>query len=325
MIITRSPLRVSFIGGGTDFEKFYNFHKGGVISTSINKYVYVTIKQKFDKGIKLSYSKNENIDNTKEIKHKLIRKIFQKYKISSNIELSSLADIHSSGTGLGSSSAFSLCTISSIRKFLQLKEYKKSQLAFEAYNIEKSINNSAMGLQDQFASAYGGFNFISFYKKKIQVSKIKLKKDEINFLQNSLYLVYTETNRSASKILKRHNNLISLNNDKIDYLKKMYEEVYETYINLNRGNVEYIADSIKKSWELKKSFNGTITNKNINNLINYGINNGAYSSKLLGAGLGGFILFYVEKKNKKNFLSAFKKKKIINLNIDSHGTKTFEI
>lgn len=325
MIISRSPLRVSFIGGGTDFEKFYSFNRGGVISTSINKYVYVTIKQKFEDGIKLSYSANENVSSTSKIKHKLIKNIFMKYKIKSNIELSSLADIPSSGTGLGSSSAFSLSTISSLRKYLNLKDLNKTSLAMEAYEIEKSLNNSAMGLQDQFASAHGGLNFISFYKKKINVSKISLNQDEIKFLTNNFYLVYTDANRSASDILKKHDKIIRNNKNKISFLNKMYEEAYKTYIQLQKGNIEYLGESIRNSWELKKSFNDLITTKKINDLILYGMNNGAYSSKLLGAGLGGFILFFVPKKNRKNFLNSFKKKKIYNLGIDHDGTKTFKL
>lgn len=325
MIITRSPLRVSFIGGGTDFESFFSKYQGGVISTSIDKYVYVTIKKKFDNGIKLSYSANENINNTSQIKHKLIKKIFQKYKVKSGVELSSLADIHSKGTGLGSSSAFSLCTISSIRKYLSLTNLSKSDLAKEAYNIEKLMNNSAMGVQDQFASSFGGLNYISFYKKKISVSRINLNKDELKQLEKNLYLVYTDTNRSASNILKKHNKIIGLNNKKIEFLKRMYEEVHNTYLNLKSGNIEYIMDSIKNSWELKKNFNNDVTNKDIDRLIKYGLNNGASASKLLGAGLGGFVLFYVDKQRRKEFLNAFSKKKLFNLKIDHDGTKSFKI
>ena len=197
--------------------------------------------------------------------------------------MSSLADIPASGTGLGSSSAFSLSAISSLRKHLGLKDLNKTSLAMEAYEIEKSLNDSAMGLQDQFASAHGGLNFISFYKKKINVSKIPLNKDEIKFLSDNFYLVYTDTNRSASKILKKHNKIIGKNENKINYLNKMYDEAYTTYVKLKNGNIEYLGESIKKSWELKKSFNDSVTNKKINDLILYGMSNGAYSSKLLGA------------------------------------------
>lgn len=316
---------MSFVGGGTDFESFFSDNPGGVISTSIDKYVYVTIKEKFDQGIKLSYSNNENITKISQIKHKLIKKIFQKYSIKSGIELSSLADIHSKGTGLGSSSAFSLCTISSIRKYLGLKDLNKYNLAIEAYNIEKSINNSAMGVQDQFASSFGGLNYISFYKKKILVKKIKLNRDELSYIENNLFLVYTDTKRSASNILKRHNKIIGLNNNKIKFLRKMHDEVHNTYSNLKRGNIEYISDSIKNSWELKKNFNDDVTNKDIDRLINYGLRNGASASKLLGAGLGGFVLFYVNKRKRKEFLDAFSKKKVLSLKIDHDGTKLFKI
>ena len=154
--------------------------------------------------------------------------------------------------------------------------------------------------------------FYFIYKKKINVSKISLNQDEIKFLSDNFYLVYTDTNRSASDILKKHDKIIGNNKNKINYLNKMYDEAYKTYIKLKNGNIEYLGESIRNSWELKKSFNDLITNKKINDLILYGMNNGAYSSKLLGAGLGGFICFiFVQKKNRKNFLNSFKKRRYI--------------
>lgn len=320
MIISRSPLRVSFIGGGTDFEDFFKFHEGGVISTSINKYVYVLIKDKFTKGIKLSYSNNENVENTSKIKHKLIKEIFQKYKVENNIELISIADIHAQGTGLGSSSAFSLATINSLRHFLSLKSLSRLSLALEAFNLEKSINNSAMGIQDQFASCYGDFNYISFFKNKIKVKKISLGKDERDYLENNFFLIYSETSRSASNILKKHNKIINTM-DKTKFLIKMTDEVKKTYLELKKGNIDYLINSINNSWLLKKQFNSEVSNKKIDDLINHGMSNGAKAAKLLGAGVGGFILFCVEKKNQANFKKSFKKYKILNLKIDNEGTK----
>lgn len=320
MIISRSPLRVSFIGGGTDFEDFFKFHEGGVISTSINKYVYVLIKDKFTKGIKLSYSSNENVENTSKIKHKLIKEIFQKYKVENNIELISIADIHAQGTGLGSSSAFSLATINSLRNFLSLKSLSRQSLALEAFNLEKSINNSAMGIQDQFASCYGDFNYISFFKNKVKVKKISLGKDERDYLENNFFLIYSETSRSASNILKKHNKIIN-NKDKTKFLIKMTDEVKKTYLQLKKGNIDYLINSINNSWLLKKQFNSEVSNKKIDDLINHGMSNGAKAAKLLGAGVGGFILFCVEKKNQANFKKSFKKYKILNLKIDNEGTK----
>ena len=324
MVITRSPLRVSFIGGGTDFEDFYKYHEGGVISTAINKYVYVITKKRFTKGIKLSYSINENIDKTSQIKHKLIKKIFQKYKIKSDIELISVADIHAQGTGLGSSSAFSLATINSLRSHLNLKPHSKASLSIEAYEIEKSINDSAMGLQDQYASSYGNFNYISFFKNKVVVKKVNLKKDEEIFLEKNFFLVYSEASRSASKILKSHNNIIN-KKDKTKYLINMTDEVKFTFQQLKRGNIDYLVNSINNSWILKKKFNSGVSNSNIESLIDYGKKNGAKAAKLLGAGAGGFVLFFVEKKYHTNFIKSFNKKKILNLKIDHEGTKLFKI
>jgi len=318
--ISKTPLRISFIGGGTDFPNFFKKYNGGVISATINKYVYVNINNKFDNKIKLSYSKNEIVDKVNDIKHPLIKYILKSYKINNNIELISLADIPSSGTGLGSSSAFTLSTISSLNYHINNNLLSKNELAKLACDIEISKNKSPIGIQDQYACSHGGFNHISFKKNKVLVKKIKIKKNDINEIENSLVLVYTNVTRKANDILIKHKNKINQNNN-IEYLKQTNEQTDILLENLNRGNINYISNALNISWELKKKFNSSVSNEHIDRLIKFGLDNDAKGAKLLGAGRGGFVLFYIDKKKKNKFISKFSKNKCMSVKFDYSGTK----
>ncbi len=319
-----SPLRVSLVGGGTDFESFFNNYNGAVISFTINKYVYVLIKDKYDKSIKLSYSKNEYPDKVKSIKHSLIKNIFQFYNIKDNIELISIADIHANGTGLGSSSAFTLSTLSSLNSYLKLNQLSKKTLAEKACKIEIKKNKSPIGVQDQYASSYGGLNYINFSKKNIKVSKINFEKSEFQYIRERLLLFNTGISRSTNSILKAHENKIQ-NEEQIEYLQYLRDETYILKEQLINKNLDYISKSINKSWELKQKFNFKTKNIIIDKLIYKGLQNGATGAKLLGAGKGGFILFYVPKKNKKNFILNMGNNNFLNYNFDFNGTKLKKI
>jgi len=318
--ITRTPLRISFIGGGTDFPNFYEKYGGGVISTTIKKYVYVSVNNKFDNRIKLSYSQNENVKNIKDIKHTLIKNILIKYKIKKNLELVSLADIPSTGTGLGSSSAFTISAISSINKHYFNKYFSKKKLADLACDIEINQNKSPIGIQDQYACSYGGLNYISLNKKKITVNRVKVSKSDLNYLQNSLVLVYTNITRNANNILSKHQAKIK-KNTKLDFLKETNDHTLLLLENLNKGNIDYLSESLNKSWNLKKQFNRSVSNNYIDKLIEFGLENGARGAKLLGAGKGGFVLFYVNQRKKNNFVSKFKKNTTLDVELDDLGTK----
>jgi len=321
--ITKSPLRVSLIGGGTDFPSYFNKKKGAVISFTIDKYVYVIVKNKFDKKIKLSYSSNEIPKNIDSIKHHLIRHIFKYYKIKNNIELISLADIHAKGTGLGSSSAFTLSTLASINSYLKNKKLNKKELAKEACKIEIELNKSPIGVQDQFASSYGGFNFIEFKDSNVSVKKLPLNNLDINFLNSRLILFNTNIVRQTNSILSNHLNNILVNKN-LKYLDQLYEETLILKKHIFDKNFDYIPQSLNRSWELKKKFNHKTNNTIIDNLINKGIKSGACGAKLLGAGKGGFILFYVNKNKKNKFINSMGSQNIVNYKFDMHGTKTFK-
>jgi len=318
--ITKTPLRISFMGGGTDFPEFFNKYSGGVISTTIDKYVYVLINKKFDKSIKLSYSEIENVKNVNQINHILIKEILKKFKIINNLEITSIADIPSLGTGLGSSSAFTISTLKSINQFLGNQDINKKQIAELACNIEIDLSKSPIGIQDQYACSFGGLNHISFANKKVEVKKILLSNNEKLNLENSLILVYTNRTRKSNDILKGHRQNILLKKN-INFLKETNDQTAILLENFERGNIDFLAESLNKSWELKKKFNSNVTSKYIDELINYGISNGAIGGKLLGAGKGGFLLFYVPKLNRKKFISSFKSNIILDFKFENQGSK----
>ena len=319
-----SPLRVSIIGGGTDFRSFYTKHNGAVISFTIDKYVNVLVKNKFDKGIKLSYSLNEYPKSVNKIKHSIIKNIFKLYDIKNNIELISIADIHSKGTGLGSSSAFTLATIAAINSFLKQKSLNKKKIAELACYIEIDKNKSPIGEQDQYASSFGGFNFIDFKKKGVSVNKYNFNKNHLKHIQKNLFLYNTGISRSANSILHLHKKKIKEKSD-IDYLKYLRDETYILNEQLINKNFDYIPISINKSWELKKKFNFKTKNKLIDKLIKKGIDNGASAAKLLGAGGGGFILFYVNNKKIKNFIQNMGRGNFLDFNFSDDGIKSRQL
>lgn len=316
-----SPLRVSLIGGGTDFESFYKNYDGAVINFTIDKYVYVLVKNKFDKNIKLSYSINEYPKSINKIKHSLIKHIFKLYNIKNNIELISIADIHSKGTGLGSSSAFTIASLTAINSFLKIKPLNRHKLAELACNIEIKKNKSPIGVQDQYSSCFGGFNFMEFSKKGVSVKRYDLKKNELNHIHNNLFLYDTGIKRSNNSILQIHKKNIK-EKFNIDYLKYLRDQTYILNEQIKLKNFDYIPISINKSWELKQKFNKKTNNKLIENLIHKGISNGATAAKLLGAGGGGFILFHVKNKNKDNFMSNMGKKNFLEFKFENNGVKS---
>lgn len=316
-----SPLRVSLIGGGTDFESFYKNYNGAVINFTIDKYVYVLVKNKFDKNIKLSYSINEYPKSINEIKHSLIKNIFKLYNIKNNIELISIADIHSKGTGLGSSSAFTIASLTAINSFLKMKPLNRKKLAELACNIEIKKNKSPIGVQDQYSSCFGGFNFMEFSKKGVYVNRYDLKKNELNHIHKNLYLYNTGIKRSNNSVLQIHKKNIKQNLN-IDYLKHLRDQTYILNDQIKLKNFDYIPIAINKSWELKQKFNKKTNNQLIEKLINKGINSGATAAKLLGAGGGGFILFHVKNKNKDNFMNNMGKKNFLEFKFENNGVKS---
>ncbi len=324
MIITKTPLRVSLFGGGTDIPIFYKKNKyGQVFSSAINKYVYIYIKKQnflFKEKIRLNYSKTEKVNNISQIKNEIIRECLQFLKIKEKIYIGTVSDIPSS-TGLGSSSSFTVGLLKGLYE-LKKKKISESELARISAKIEMKLEKNFIGKQDHYAAAYGGFNSFKFLSNgKVQRKNFSYKK-KIKKIEKSILIFYTGSTRSSKKILKNQvknykKNSINLKKIKNDTLN------FEKMINKKNINLRDLGNLLHSSWEQKKKLTKNISNSNFNKIYDTAISNGALGGKILGAGNGGFFLFLVPIIKQKKLISLFKKKKIENLKIrfENMGSK----
>ena len=317
MILVRAPLRISLFGGGSDFKNFYKKKKSAILSFSFNKYVYVIVKKSFSNNFVISYSKKETTKNIEKIKHPIIRETLKFFKIKEPLEIISISDIPAKGSGLGASSAFACALVKAIVEYKRIY-LPKSSVAKIASIIEISKCNSKIGKQDHYASAIGGFNLLRFYSsEKVKIKKIKIKKI---FFQN-LFLVPTNIYRNASKILNKQQlrQNIKNRNLQIEKLVKMAIRVSKIFQKNSISSLNQIGLFMHNGWIIKKKISESITNKKIDNLYNLGIKAGSIGGKLLGAGGGGFILFYVPKEKQNYFKKSFSNSFYIRPKLDTQG------
>ena len=306
MIIVRSPLRISLGGGGTDLPSYYNKFGGFVISAAINKYVYVSVSKPFKSGIFLKYSIVENKKKINEIKHPIIREALklQDFK-RQQIEIITLSDIPS-GTGLGSSGSFTTALLKGLSEF-QKKKISKRNLAEIACNIEINLLKEPCGKQDQYISSYGGINCFTFKKNKIvSVKPLNISLNTRKKLRKNLLLFFTGYSRNSSSILKtqdvqsKKNKSLMIKN--LHFVKKLGFASRNALIN---GEKKKFSELMNVYWNFKKKRSSTMTNPKIDQWYNIALKNGAAGGKLVGAGGGGFLMFYASdvKKLKKKMLS----------------------
>lgn len=319
MIISKTPFRISFVGGGSDLSEFYLQHGGAVVSSTIDKYIYLSIHKYFEKNKSLlKYSETELVDNNEEIKHKIIKAVFNYFSIS-NVDFNSTADIPS-GTGMGSSSAF---TCGLINLCLELKKISmtSNEVADLACNIEINILNEPIGKQDQYACSIGGLNLISFTKdNKVLTKKIKISDSNLKMLQNNLFLFYTNLNRKASDILTEQKKNSKSEIRSINNLIKMTQMAYDLEKSLCNGSLDDLGFMLNEAWQLKKELASNISNNTIDELYNFGMDSGAIGGKLLGAGGGGFVLFYVQEDKQKNFKNKMMKNQSLDFSFETKGS-----
>ena len=293
MIFTRSPLRLSFAGGGTDFKDFYTKYPGRVISASIDKYVYVVINKTplIDK-ITAKYSITESVNKPDEIQNTRIREALKFTGVEGGIEIATFADLPTR-TGLGSSSSFSVALLQAIYT-MQKKNKTVQEIAEDACNLEVNLCKEPIGKQDQYAAATGGFN-IFFFSKNESVQKYPVFKNS-DFLQKHLVLFFTGITRDAKSVLIEHKKNIE---DKTDTLREMSDGVPAFMNFIVDGDMEAAGLLMRKHWEKKKSLASNVSNPILDILYGVGINSGAWGGKVVGAGNGGCILFMAppEKQN----------------------------
>jgi D-glycero-alpha-D-manno-heptose-7-phosphate kinase len=300
MIIVQTPLRISFAGGGTDFKDYYLEHGGAVLSSAINKYVFVIIKERFDDLICVNYSKREVVPDIIEIKHDLVRVALQSTGINQGIEITTLADIPSEGTGLGSSSSITVGLLHALKTYLG-ENIDSKYLAKEACRIEIDVLHSPIGYQDQYIAAYGGLRCIQFSARKITIERINLSSVNQRCLSENLMLFYSGLVRKSNDILSEQKNNIREN---IDILAEMSKQALYTRDVLLNGEFDEMGNIFRRGWELKKQLASKITNNNVEDILNTAISAGALGGKVTGAGGGGFIMLYCKQGKKDSVRSA---------------------
>ena len=326
MIITRSPLRISLGGGGTDFPSYYNEREGFLLAAAIDKYVYVSITKPFSEGIYLKYSEHEQVSELKDIKHNIIRETLGIKDFASNqIEITTLADIPS-GTGLGSSGSFTTALIKGLHLFNR-EPIHQDELAELACHIEMDLLSEPIGKQDQYISAYGGLTSFTFMKGgKVTVESLKVSADVLAELEENLLLFFTGFTRPAGSILidqkvrsEKKEELMMRNLDKV---KKMGYESKKLIID---GDIVSFGQLMHEHWQTKKQRSGNISNKNINDWYEIGLQNGAIGGKLVGAGGGGFLMFVANDKIKLRKAMIEAGLSEVRFNFDFEGTKALSI
>ena len=298
MIITRSPLRITLGGGGTDLPSYYEKYSGFLIAAAINKYVYITVNPTFQRQFIIKYSQLERVAAIAEIEHPIIREAMLALKIEENgyLEITSMADIPA-GTGLGSSGSFTTALLKA------LHSYKKNlihpaELAEQACEIEIKRLKEAVGKQDQYIAAYGGITCFQYCPKgTVTAWPLKVSQETINNLEDNLLLFFTGYSRSASKILKEQDDKSrALDPATIDNLHFVKDLAIRSQEALESGDLQGFARLMHIHWEHKKKRSANMSNQEINRWYDHGMANGALGGKLIGAGGGGFLMFYSEDK-----------------------------
>lgn len=324
MIITRTPFRVSFAGGGSDLPTFYREHEGCVLSTSINKYMYVTIHPTFNReDTVIKYNKTETVSKIKDIQHPIARQLLLDHKIS-GVEIVSTADIPA-GTGLSSSSAYTVGLVHALYAF-KGKYCSQERIAREACELEIDKLGEPIGKQDQYGTAIGGLKFIRFSRdESVDVEPIIIKKSARKQLGENLLLFYTGITRSASAILEQQSKNVVSEKDKFNNLIKMTELAYEMRNVLSEGNLDAFGQILNENWILKRKLAADISNNLIETYYEKALKNGALGGKLLGAGGGGFLLFYCPKDKQPRLRAALSQLIELPFELESSGSKVIYI
>ena len=320
MLISRTPVRASFCGGGTDLAAFYQNHPdgGAVTSLAMARYLYVTVNPRFDNSIRISYSSMEFVNNIDEIQHELVREAMKSTGVTDGIEITTIADIPSRGTGLGSSSAVTIGLLNALSS-LAGNPMSSEELAKEACRIEIDVLGQPIGKQDQYAAAIGGANTIGFLPDgSVSIDPLILSDNTKQRIENEFSLVYTGLTRSANSVLSKQKELTA---DRMEELSSLRLQAFQVRSALEGGRLEEVGRLLEESWQIKRNLVDGITGELLDNLHDQLIDSGATGAKLLGAGGGGFFLVHGDdeiKKRLENSLSS--KHKILPLLIDSQGS-----
>jgi D-glycero-alpha-D-manno-heptose-7-phosphate kinase len=318
MIITQTPLRISFLGGGTDLKEFYSHEDGIVISTAIDKYIFIIVNERFDDLIYVNYTKKEIKQHPSEIEHELVREAMLKAGVKKGIEITMLADIPSEGSGLGSSSSLIVGLLNALYMF-KGEQVTAERLAREACEIEINKCEKPIGKQDQYIAAYGGLCRFDFKKNgKVKIKKLEITDNERRILGSNLLLFYTGITRNSSDILKEQKSGTKKNLSELKAIKKLAKESESS---IKRKNLDNLGMLMNKNWLLKKKLSSKIANGEIDEMYDLALRSGASGGKIAGAGGGGFLLLYCNRENQNNLRHALKKFREMPFFLEKDGSK----
>jgi D-glycero-alpha-D-manno-heptose-7-phosphate kinase len=322
MIIVRSPLRITLGGGGTDLPSYYREHDGFLVAAAIDRYVYITIHQTFQSGLIIKYSQLERAERREDIHHPIVREALALTGVTDKVEITSMADIPA-GTGLGSSGSFTTALLRALHAH-QKNIISTRELAEQACDIEINRLGEPIGKQDQFIAAYGGVTCFRFKKDdSVDVWPVPVSAETLHNLEDGLVMVFTGMSRSASSILKdqddRSKTKESAIIDNLHYVKDLGLRSLKA---LEAGDLHKFGTLMDEHWKHKKKRSGAISNPEIDKWYDLAMRNGALGGKLIGAGGGGFLLFYTE--DKKRVRHALRKAGLeeVRIRFDFEGTKT---
>lgn len=323
MIISRTPLRISLMGGGSDLPAFYRHRQGAVVNTSIDKYIYITVNRAFGPQIRASYSRTEIVDHVDEVAHPLIREAMKLTGVTDGVEITSIADIPSRGTGLGSSSSYLVGLLHALWAYQGLFKSAKS-LAEAACQIELEALGEPIGKQDQYIAAFGGLQQIRFNDdESVFVDPVICGRETRQALQERLMLLYTGVTRSASEILARQGAGTADKLEVISELVRMTDEVNEI-LRSNR-QLDRIGELLHRAWEIKRGLASGISNPEIDGLYEAARGAGALGGKITGAGGGGFLLLWVEQQNRERVRQALGGLRELPITLEPQGSKIIYI
>jgi D-glycero-alpha-D-manno-heptose-7-phosphate kinase len=317
MLIVQTPLRISFLGGGTDFEDFYSSHGGAVLSAAIDKYVFVVVNERFDDLIYVNYSKKEIVNSVDQLEHDLVREAMKIAGVTKGVEVTTLADVPSEGTGLGSSSS---ATVGLLHAFHTYRGESKTaeDLAREACRIEIDVLGKPIGRQDQYVAAYGNMRFFRFNGCGVQIEDVDLAPEEKRRLNEHLALFYTGRTRNNDHILTEQKSNIG---DRVAVLQELANLAADGRRALLEGAFDEFGEMLGRGWELKKHLAGGISSPAIEEMYQAALGAGAVGGKIAGAGGGGFLLLYCPPERRDDVRQALRGFRELPFHFEHDGTK----
>ena len=318
MIISRTPVRVSFCGGGTDIDSFASSEPNGgmVASLALDRHIHVTVNRRFDDSVRVSYSSMETVDDFEDLEHELVREAMRMTGVTSGVEITTIADIPSRGTGLGSSSAVTVGLLNALHRFAG-NDASPEQLAEEACRIEIDVLGQPIGRQDQYAAAFGGVNSISFGADGVEVNSVKISPYVVKRLSEEFTLVFTGTSRSASEVLSETPDDPA---DKLARLRVIRGQADAARGLLESGNLAGMGSLLGEAWDSKRGISSGISGEEIDSLHNRIMAMGATGAKLLGAGGGGFFLVHGGEELRDRLVELGPGHRLIPLGVDMEGS-----